>query len=93
MIRSEQHRFSVFQVNGIPFAVFFLGYGVVRAVVENDAVLQHFDYGSAFMVRRRFKHFYSRTSIYRNAAGKETSARSEAKLCRAERVFHCTVRR
>ena len=49
IVLAEEHRFAMLQVDGILGTVFLLGHGVMRTVVEDDAVLQNLANGSALV--------------------------------------------
>lgn len=56
VVLAEEHGLAMFQIDGVFGAVFFLGNGVVRAVIEDDAVLENLaDAGSFVVVRRGFE--------------------------------------
>ena len=92
IILSEDKRLAVFYINGVLGTSFFCVYTVMSAIVENDTVLEYFSYAGTFMVVSCFQNLYGSRGICSNCTGKEVSASTKTKFCRAERIFHRSVR-
>ena len=92
VVLTEDHRLSLLQVNGIFGTAFFRVDGIVRAVIEDDTVLQNLAHGSALVVIGCLEDLDCAGGIGRNGTGKEVSTGAEAEFGRAERVFNSTVR-
>ena len=92
VVLAEEHGLAVFQIDGVLGAVFFLGNGVVRTVIEDNAVLENFADTCAFMVVGGFQNLYCSGCIRGYGTCKEVTACAEAEFCRLERVFYRTVR-
>ena len=83
--------YSVAEVDGILGATFLRIDGVVRAVVEDDAVLQYLANAGTLVVVGSLEHLDGAGRVGGNGTGKEVTACSEAKLCGAEGVLDGAV--
>ena len=93
VVFAEEHRFAVLQIDGVLGASFLIIYRVVRAVVEDDAVLEDFAHRGALVPGGGLQDIHRTLCVRGHGAGKEASACAEAQLCRMEGVFHRAVRR
>ena len=75
----KKHRFAMFQINGIAFPVFFFRYGIVRAIIKDNAILQHFHYRSTFVTGSCLQHLDRWSAIYSCTAGKKASTGTKGK--------------
>lgn len=90
---AEEHFLAVAQVDGALGTVFLVGDEVVDAVIENDAVLKHFD-DRRTVVACGLDHDFTRgLELDVDGAGKEVAACAKDELGRDEGVFGRTVRR
>ena len=79
-------------VDGVLLTAFLVIDGLVTAVVEDDAVLQHLRDAGTFMLIGSLQHLDSSCCIGSHAAGEEVSASTEAELSRTEGILYCAVR-
>ena len=93
VVLAEEHGLAMSQIDGVFGAVFFLGNGIMRAVIEDDAVLENLADAGSFVVVGGFQDFHCSGCIRGNGACKEVAACTEAEFRRMERVFYRTVRR
>ena len=92
LVFAEYHLFAVAQQYCAVGAYLAVGDGVVDSVVEDHAVLEDLDYGSAFMAGGSGEDVLRCGQLDINAAGEEVAACAEHQLCRNEGVFHSSVR-
>ena len=71
VVLAEEHGLAMFQIDGVFGAVFFLGNGVVRAVIEDDAVLENLADAGSFVVVGGFQDFHRSGCIRGNGACKK----------------------
>ena len=78
-------------VDGVLGSSLLAIYAVVRAVVEDDAVLQDLAYAAALVGVGCLQHFDSARSVGGHGACKEVSTCTEAQLGGPEGILHCTI--
>mgnify|MGYP006887250535 CR=1 FL=1 len=93
VVLAEDQRLAVAHVDGVLGASFLLVDRVVAAVVEDYAVLQNLAHRRALVLICSLEDVYGALGVGGNGTCKEVSARSEAQLCRQERVLNGAVRR
>ena len=92
LIVLAEHQFlAVTDVDGVLLAALLIIYGLVGAIIEDDAVLQNLADGSTLVLVGSLQDVNGALGIGGNGAGEEMAAGSEAQLGRTERVLHSTV--
>ena len=91
-VLTEDERFAVLYVDGVLRTSGAVIYRSVGTVVEHHAVLQYLSDAGTLMCVGSLQHLHGVLTVGCHGASEEVSASAEAELCRAERVFHCSVR-
>ncbi len=85
--------FSVFNYY-LRFLFFvFRGNFVVHSIIENDTILQDFDEGCSFMLRRSYKYIRHEFGICIRDACEKISLCSDSQFTGNKRIFNCAMRR
>ena len=79
-------------MDSMVFAEIFSGDGIVDAIVEDDAILEHLHYGSTFMACGGGEHLACSVESDVETAGEEITACAEAELSGDKGILGSAVR-